>query len=366
MSQHHQARCGPGPDLSRRRPVGHRRPRRQLIREHEPMSVLTHQRLADGARRGRASWPPSSLLRQVGGCPRPAPRAAVARGRSSVPAPRLPGALLRLGRRGRRHRGDGGQPRPRPVLLTAVECVRARSPAERARLLVLAAALAGLVLVSATAGLGRDRPAAHCSVCCSPSAHGTAYAAATELGRPLAQVAGPLALTTTTTTIGTLCWCRSGWSPRSARTAGHHRPGRGDRRCSTSGWSRWPSPTACSTRGCGPRRAARRCRDPARAGHRRRGRRAGPRRTARRARRRRHAADPRCGRRPGRRGGTGVSAAAVTSVACGRRSSGHGTVTTVRRLVVGDSAGARAGRRRRRAAVVRGRPTGTGNLPVAA
>ena len=31
---------------------------------------------------------------------------------------------------------------------------------------------------------------------------GTAYAAATELGRPLAQVAGPLALTTTTTTVG--------------------------------------------------------------------------------------------------------------------------------------------------------------------
>ena len=90
-----------------------------------------------------------------------------------------------------------------PVLLTLLDVVRRGRRPSSTRLLVLAAALGGLLLVSATSGSGETGPRPVLGVLLAVGS-GTAYAAATELGRPLAQVAGPLALTTTTTTIGTL------------------------------------------------------------------------------------------------------------------------------------------------------------------
>jgi DME family drug/metabolite transporter len=88
-----------------------------------------------------------------------------------------------------------------PVLLTVAESIRHRRRPTRARLLVLAAALSGLVLVTAASGSGETGPHPALGVLLAAGS-GTAYAVATELGRPLAQLAGPLALTTTTTTVG--------------------------------------------------------------------------------------------------------------------------------------------------------------------
>jgi DME family drug/metabolite transporter len=90
-----------------------------------------------------------------------------------------------------------------PVLLTVLDAVRSRRRPSTSRLLVLAAALAGLLLVSATSGSGATGPHPTLGVLLAVGS-GTAYAVATEIGRPLAQIAGPLALTTTTTTIGSL------------------------------------------------------------------------------------------------------------------------------------------------------------------
>jgi len=90
-----------------------------------------------------------------------------------------------------------------PVLLTALDAVRSRRRPTTARLLVLAAALGGLLLVSLTSGAGTTGPHPMLGVLLALGS-GSAYAVATELGRPLAQVAGPLALTTTTTTVGTV------------------------------------------------------------------------------------------------------------------------------------------------------------------
>ena len=88
-----------------------------------------------------------------------------------------------------------------PVLLTVAESVRHRRRPSTSRLLVLAAALGGLLLVSATSGSGSTGPHPLLGVLLALGS-GTAYAVATELGRPLVEVAGPLALTTTTTTVG--------------------------------------------------------------------------------------------------------------------------------------------------------------------
>ena len=91
-----------------------------------------------------------------------------------------------------------------PVLLTVAEAVRHRRRPGNTRLLVLAAALGGLLLVSVTSGSGETGAAPGRSGVLLALGSGTAYAVATELGRPLAQVSGPLALTTTTTSVGTL------------------------------------------------------------------------------------------------------------------------------------------------------------------
>jgi len=88
-----------------------------------------------------------------------------------------------------------------PVLLTAAEAVQHRRHPGVRRLLVLAAALAGLVLVSGAAGHSSTGPNPLLGVALAV-ASGTTYAATTALGRPLSQRTDPLALTTVATTAG--------------------------------------------------------------------------------------------------------------------------------------------------------------------
>ncbi|UMG94747.1 DMT family transporter [Nocardioides sp. TF02-7] len=90
-----------------------------------------------------------------------------------------------------------------PVLLTAAESLRAgRHPGVR-RVLVLIAALLGLVLVSGAAGEGATGPRPWLGVLLAV-ASGATYAATTALGRPLSQRSDPLALTTVATSAGAL------------------------------------------------------------------------------------------------------------------------------------------------------------------
>jgi DME family drug/metabolite transporter len=88
-----------------------------------------------------------------------------------------------------------------PVLVTVVESVRERARPSAAELVVLALALGGLVLVSASAdaSAGGDHPVLGVLAALGS---GAAYALTTLVGRSLARSARPLALTAASTTIG--------------------------------------------------------------------------------------------------------------------------------------------------------------------
>lgn len=88
-----------------------------------------------------------------------------------------------------------------PVLLTLAESVRARRPPSTTRVLVLVAALGGLVLVSTAAGLSVTGPRPVAGVLLAV-ASGVTYALATALGRPLSEASSPLALATVTSCAG--------------------------------------------------------------------------------------------------------------------------------------------------------------------
>lgn len=90
-----------------------------------------------------------------------------------------------------------------PVLVTAIEGCRRHQLPGRQHLLILAAALAGLVLVSASAGLEATGPQPLLGVLAAVGS-GTAYALTTLVGAPLARSTSPLTLTTATTTVGAL------------------------------------------------------------------------------------------------------------------------------------------------------------------
>jgi DME family drug/metabolite transporter len=90
-----------------------------------------------------------------------------------------------------------------PVLLTVWEAVRARRRPTNAMLLVLAAALTGLVLVTVFSGHGAGGPRPVLGIVLA-IASGAIYALTTALGRPLAQEVAPLVLTTLTTSAGAL------------------------------------------------------------------------------------------------------------------------------------------------------------------
>lgn len=90
-----------------------------------------------------------------------------------------------------------------PVLLTVVDCVRHRRRPDRDRVLVLATALAGLVLVSVVAGDSSLGPSPLLGVLLA-LASGTTYALTTVVGAPLTATTRPVVLTTAMTTVGGL------------------------------------------------------------------------------------------------------------------------------------------------------------------
>ena len=87
-----------------------------------------------------------------------------------------------------------------PVIVTVVESVRRRRTPDAVHLLVLAAALVGLVLVSASAG-SAGGPHPTWGVLASIGS-GTAYALTTLVGHHLAGTTAPLSLATASTAIG--------------------------------------------------------------------------------------------------------------------------------------------------------------------
>ena len=90
-----------------------------------------------------------------------------------------------------------------PVLLTVAESIRARRPPGRSKLLVLAVALTGLVLVSVSAGASANGPCPLLGLLLAV-ASGTTYALATALGGPVAESSSPLAVTTVTSAVGAM------------------------------------------------------------------------------------------------------------------------------------------------------------------
>lgn len=88
-----------------------------------------------------------------------------------------------------------------PVLLTVSDAVVERRSVSPSKLVVLVTALTGLILVSGFAGV-TEAPSGLGVLLATAS--GTTYALTTALGRPLAQRADPLVLTTATTSIGAL------------------------------------------------------------------------------------------------------------------------------------------------------------------
>src|SRR4051794_25813374 len=90
-----------------------------------------------------------------------------------------------------------------PVLLTLAESIAARRRPTGIRMLVLSAALAGLLLVSASAGATTTGPHPLLGVLLAAGS-GSTYALATGVGRPLTGLTSPLALTTATSTAGAI------------------------------------------------------------------------------------------------------------------------------------------------------------------
>lgn len=90
-----------------------------------------------------------------------------------------------------------------PVLLTVATSVRNRTVPDAYRLLVLAAALAGLTAVSTAAGAAETGPRPALGIVLAV-ASGATYAATTVYGRPVSQRNDPLALTTVAVSSGAL------------------------------------------------------------------------------------------------------------------------------------------------------------------
>jgi DME family drug/metabolite transporter len=90
-----------------------------------------------------------------------------------------------------------------PALLTVAESVASRRAPGRMRVAVLVAALAGLGLVTVSAGAETTGPRPLLGVLLA-TASGTTYALATGIGRPLTGITTPLALTTASSTAGAL------------------------------------------------------------------------------------------------------------------------------------------------------------------
>ncbi|GAB3247215.1 DMT family transporter [Nocardioides dilutus] len=172
----------------------------QVIRQHEPMSVLT----ISAWRMGLAALVLLAavvLLRQAGDIaqllrerPGPAVLAGVATGAyqalyfgSVVSVGVTVATVVSLGLA--------------PVLVTAVECLRQRRRPGRHALVVLLLAVTGLVLVSSTAGLGETGPRPGLGVLLAVLS-GATYALTTMLAESVAATTTPLALTSVATGAG--------------------------------------------------------------------------------------------------------------------------------------------------------------------
>jgi DME family drug/metabolite transporter len=88
-----------------------------------------------------------------------------------------------------------------PLALTVRDAVRHHRRPDLVEVLTVLAALAGLVLVSGSAGLGETGPHPVPGVLAA-MASGSAYAVATAVGEPLARSTPPLVLTTSATVVG--------------------------------------------------------------------------------------------------------------------------------------------------------------------
>ncbi len=88
-----------------------------------------------------------------------------------------------------------------PLAITIRDSVRRRRRPDVVETLTVFAALAGLVLVSGTSGLGETGPHPVLGVLAA-MASGSAYAVATTVGEPLARSTEPLVLTTAATVVG--------------------------------------------------------------------------------------------------------------------------------------------------------------------
>lgn len=88
-----------------------------------------------------------------------------------------------------------------PALLTVAESIAARRFPSRVRVSVLAAALAGLGLVSVSAGSDTTGPRPLLGVLLA-AASGTTYAVATGIGRPLTSITTPFSLAAASSTAG--------------------------------------------------------------------------------------------------------------------------------------------------------------------
>ncbi len=174
----------------------------QIIREHQPMSVLTISAWRMGVaavvlvaavalfRQG------GDLVRLLRDRPGPAILAGVATGAyqalyfgSVVSVGVTVATVVSLGLA--------------PVLVTAVHVVRHRRLPGRGTLVVLVLAITGLVLVSSTAGLGETGPRPVLGVVLA-ALSGTTYALTTLVAEAVAATTTPLALTAVATGAGAL------------------------------------------------------------------------------------------------------------------------------------------------------------------
>jgi DME family drug/metabolite transporter len=172
----------------------------QIIREHEPMSVLT----ISAWRMGLAALvllAAVAALRQAGDVarllrerPGPAIAAGVATGGYQA---LYFGAVVSVGVTVATVVSLGLA----PVLVTAIQCVRDRRPPGRRALGVLVLAITGLVLVSSTAGLGETGPRPMLGVVLAVLS-GTTYALTTLVAESVAATTTPLALTAVATAAG--------------------------------------------------------------------------------------------------------------------------------------------------------------------
>jgi DME family drug/metabolite transporter len=88
-----------------------------------------------------------------------------------------------------------------PLALATRDTLRRRTAPDLPEVLTVAAALAGLLLVSGSTGVGETGPHPTLGVLAA-IASGSAYAVATGVGEPLARSAEPLVLTTAATLVG--------------------------------------------------------------------------------------------------------------------------------------------------------------------